>query len=82
MVVIVPFQPTPLSESARRSVRRLVRTAFSRRRKQLGNVIVSLTSDPHTILRDLGIDPRRRPETLEPADFVRLARALESIPHA
>jgi hypothetical protein len=62
---------------ARRALRGVVRTAFSRRRKQLVNVLAPLTAEPRALLAALDIDPQRRPETLAPADFVRLTRALE-----
>lgn len=77
VVVIEPRRPVPLDADARRALRTVVRTAFSRRRKQLGNVIAPLTDQPRAVLAALDIDPRRRPETLTPADFVRLANALE-----
>jgi ribosome recycling factor len=48
------------------------------RRKQLANVIAPLTSDPRAVLAGLGFDPQRRPETLTPAEFVRLAAALST----
>ncbi len=77
VVVVEPRRPVPLDAAARRALRTVVRTAFSRRRKQLGNVIAPLTEQPRLLLAALDIDPRRRPETLTPADFVRLAAALE-----
>ena len=76
VVVIEPRRPVPLDAAARRAVRAVVRTAFSRRRKQMVNVIAPLTPDPRAVLSALQLDPRQRPETLTPADFVRLARAL------
>jgi len=76
VITIEPRLPTPLSDSERRMLRHVVRTAFSRRRKQLANVIAPLTSDPRAVLAGLGFDPQRRPETLTPAEFVRLAGAL------
>ncbi len=77
VVVIEPRQPPPLSATARRAVRQVVRCAFSRRRKQLVNVLAPLTARPSAVLEHLGIDPRRRAETLTPSDFVRLAAALD-----
>ena len=47
----------------------LLRKAFSARRKQLRN---ALPLPPEDYAR-LGIDPRRRPETLSPQDFARLS---------
>jgi len=76
VVVIEPRRPVPLDANQRRAVRAVVRTAFSRRRKQLVNVLAPLTSDPRALLTGLGFDPTQRPETLTPADFVRLAGAL------
>jgi 16S rRNA (adenine1518-N6/adenine1519-N6)-dimethyltransferase len=77
VVEITPRLPVPLDPAQRRQLRHVVRTAFSRRRKQLQNVIAPLTEDPYGILERLGIDPRARPETLSPADFVRLAAAVK-----
>ncbi len=78
VVVIEPQQPPPLSAAARRSVRRVVRAAFSQRRKQLGNALASLGTDPHALLDRLGIDPRRRPETLSVEEFARIAAAADA----
>jgi 16S rRNA (adenine1518-N6/adenine1519-N6)-dimethyltransferase len=77
VVVIEPRRPAPLDTAQRHELRRVVRTAFSRRRKQLANVIAPLTPDPHAVLTALGLDPRQRPENLTPADFIRLAAALK-----
>jgi 16S rRNA (adenine1518-N6/adenine1519-N6)-dimethyltransferase len=76
VVVIEPLRPPPLSTAARRAVRQVVREAFSHRRKQLINALAPLTDRPSAVLEHLGIDPRRRAETLTPQDFVRLAVAL------
>jgi 16S rRNA (adenine1518-N6/adenine1519-N6)-dimethyltransferase len=54
-------------------LRRFVTACFSRRRKQLHNAVPGATADG---LRALGFDPRVRPETLDPAAFVRLWRLL------
>lgn len=76
VVVITPRRPVPLDAARRHALRAVVRTAFARRRKQLVNVVAPLTGDPRGVLAALGFDPRARPETLAPADFVRLADAL------
>lgn len=78
VVVIEPIRPPPLRAAELAAVRRLVRCAFSRRRKQLVNVLAPLTPQPRALLEHLGVDPRRRAETLPPADFVRLAGALDA----
>ncbi|MGD9764089.1 MAG: 16S rRNA (adenine(1518)-N(6)/adenine(1519)-N(6))-dimethyltransferase RsmA [Candidatus Binatia bacterium] len=77
VVVVRPHQPPLRSAAQQRELRAVVRCAFSRRRKQLANALAPLTADPHELLQQLGFDPRRRPETLAPADFMRLADALQ-----
>jgi len=58
--------------------RRFVTACFSRRRKQLRNVVAGALARPAAVvaagLASLGLDPAARPETLAPADFVRLLR--------
>lgn len=63
----------------------LVKGLFSQRRKTLANAL--RTTCPHVlttafedVLRDLGVSSRARPETLTPAQFVELARALDGLP--
>jgi len=57
-------------------LRRFVTACFSRRRKQLRNVLRAVTgrsaADVTAALTRLGIDPMARPETLAPATFVAL----------
>lgn len=77
LVVIEPFVPTRCRPDQLAAVRGVVRAAFSARRKQLHNALRSLVADPRPALDAAGIDPRRRPETLSPHEFVLLARALE-----
>lgn len=58
---------------------KVVRSAFSSRRKMLSNVLLSLGLDKDYIiglLRDLGIDPKRRGETLSVEDFVLLSERI------
>jgi len=61
-----------------RAFRRFVTACFSRRRKQLRNVVAGALARPAAAvaagLASLGLDPAARPETLAPADFVRLLR--------
>jgi 16S rRNA (adenine1518-N6/adenine1519-N6)-dimethyltransferase len=59
----------PIADEARFS--RLVAKLFSMRRKTLGRILKGdlLAAD----IESIGIDPRARPETLDPADFARLA---------
>lgn len=53
------------------ALRTFVTACFGRRRKQLRNAVPGATRDA---LLALGFDPAARPETLAPADFVRLLR--------
>lgn len=55
-------------------LRAFVTGCFSRRRKQLKNVV------PHVDLERLGLDPTMRPERLAPEAFVRLLRAQRDSP--
>jgi len=62
--------------------RSLVRAAFGQRRKTLGNALRGLLSGERAeieeVLRQEGIDPKRRGETLSVDEFIRLARALKA----
>ena len=67
---------TPLAEPLVRpdevaALRAFVTACFSKRRKQLHNAVPGATAAGLTAL---GFDPKARPETLAPADFVRLLR--------
>src|SRR3989442_3707693 len=66
----------PAEQAAR--FRRFVTTCFTRRRKQLRNVVMAATGQPAATvlagLEQLGMDPAARPETLPPEAFVRLLR--------
>lgn len=69
---------TPLAEPLVRPeevapLRTFVTACFSRRRKQLHNAVPGATAAGLTAL---GFDPKARPETLAPRDFVRLWRLL------
>jgi 16S rRNA (adenine1518-N6/adenine1519-N6)-dimethyltransferase len=55
---------------------RVVRTAFSQRRKTIHNSLRSLGEDMKGILLKAGIDPQRRPETLSLYEFVTLSDLL------
>ena len=74
-----PPGPTP-SDAAR--TRRLVRAAFSWRRKQIGTILRShpdLGLSPGaaiSALQALSLDPKSRPEQLSPADFATLSAIL------
>ena len=72
---------TPLAEPLVRAdevapLRAFVTACFSRRRKQLHNAVPGATA---AALTALGFDPKARPETLAPAEFVRLLRRSQQL---
>ena len=60
------------------ALRAFVTACFSRRRKQLRNVLMAVTGRPPAVvvegLRTLELDPMARPETLAPTAFAQLLR--------
>lgn len=80
VVVIEPRARPSVAREQVPAVRRVVRAAFAQRRKQLGNALSAISGDAHSALTAIGIDPKRRAETLSIEDFVALARVIE--PHA
>ncbi len=81
-VVLEPRADRPGPEEER-AARRLTRACFSRRRKQMQKILRSAPeyglekAEARELCRDLGLDPRVRPEKVAPGDFLRLARRLE-----
>ena len=72
-------RPDPLVAPAElRAFRAFVTACFTRRRKQLRNVVIAATGRPAPAvlagLAQLGLDPAARPETLTPEQFVHLWR--------
>lgn len=55
---------------------RVVRTAFSQRRKTIANTLKGLDPNVREVLQKCGIDPMRRPETLSLQEFAVLSAAL------
>jgi 16S rRNA (adenine1518-N6/adenine1519-N6)-dimethyltransferase len=78
-VVHLGFRPPAIPLSDDEELTRLVRSIFTRRRKTLANALqpyaASRERDPVAALSRAGIDPRRRPETLQ---LIELARLVES----
>jgi 16S rRNA (adenine1518-N6/adenine1519-N6)-dimethyltransferase len=71
---VVRLRPSPgprFAIGSDAALRTLVTAAFSHRRKTLRNGLKSFLRE--TDFESCGIDPERRPETLEPAEFGRLA---------
>ncbi len=76
MSAIVHVEPAAMPEGvSARMLERVTEAAFGQRRKMLRQ---SLKGLPFAVeaLEGIGIDPQRRAETLEVADFIALARAL------
>ena len=64
--------------------RRLIKAAFSQRRKTLHNAIKTAGIQPEIMaqaLKDCDIDPKRRGETLSVAEFVALANRVTDLIH-
>lgn len=55
---------------------RIIKTAFSQRRKMLSNSLRSISGDIKERLTEAGIDPDRRPETLSMEEFARFSDVL------
>jgi 16S rRNA (adenine1518-N6/adenine1519-N6)-dimethyltransferase len=74
-VVRLSFRPPAVDVGDPVRFERLVRGAFSQRRKTMANALRPHLdgTDPATLLRAVGIDPQRRPETLTVAEFARLS---------
>ena len=79
-VVRLAFGPPKVQIADSDAFVRMVRTTFTQRRKTVGNALKPFASergkDAAAILREVGIDPQRRPETLQLAEFAAVANAL------
>ncbi|MFW6202460.1 MAG: 16S rRNA (adenine(1518)-N(6)/adenine(1519)-N(6))-dimethyltransferase RsmA [Gemmatimonadota bacterium] len=81
---IEPLRPPPIDAETEADLRALVRASFRWRRKQLQTILrrapgYGLDRDALREIADAtGIDLRRRPETLSPAQFIELARRLRA----
>lgn len=80
----VRIEPDPrrLATLPEPALRRLTRAAFGRRRKQLQKILRSAPEyglsreEAEAVCRELGLDPRIRPERMPPEAFLQLARRL------
>jgi len=70
VVRLIPLTEKPDWDQA--VLEKIVREAFSARRKTLRNALALETQD----YAALGIDPKLRPENLSPADYVRITRRI------
>jgi 16S rRNA (adenine1518-N6/adenine1519-N6)-dimethyltransferase len=79
-VVRLAFRPPPETVRNPNLTIDLVRSVFTQRRKTLANAMASFAAahglDARAVLTTASIDPRRRPETLDLAEFGRIADAL------
>jgi 16S rRNA (adenine1518-N6/adenine1519-N6)-dimethyltransferase len=79
-VVRLAFRPPAVEIGDEPQFERLVRTIFTQRRKTMINALRPfagpLGADPARALAVAGIDPRRRPETLDLRELARLATAF------
>src|SRR6185436_11029957 len=74
VVRLVPLAHAPDCDEA--ALEKVVREAFSARRKTLRNALPLAASDYEV----LGLDPGLRPENLSPGDYVRIARQASARP--
>jgi 16S rRNA (adenine1518-N6/adenine1519-N6)-dimethyltransferase len=84
---ITPLSTPKLAAGELAGVERIVRAAFSKRRKTLANALRGADLAPagaprvlDDLLRRLGIDPRARAESLAPERLLALARSLACEP--
>lgn len=76
---LIPYEKRPIQAQSDAVLRRIVKAAFSQRRKTLRNSLSSLGCDKALIKQALeaaGIEDSRRAETLSVAEFVALADAF------
>ncbi|HWN82310.1 MAG TPA: 16S rRNA (adenine(1518)-N(6)/adenine(1519)-N(6))-dimethyltransferase RsmA [Candidatus Udaeobacter sp.] len=83
---VIRLDPHASRPPDERWIEQVVRAGFGQRRKTLGKALAAgLALERERIestMRAAGLDPGARAETLSPADFVRLARALRSSSNA
>jgi 16S rRNA (adenine1518-N6/adenine1519-N6)-dimethyltransferase len=79
LVRLRPLAAPLVDQAERAGWRQFLAGVFSQRRKQLGRSLRTLSDQPKeavaALLADLGLDPAARPESLSPAELVRLFRA-------
>lgn len=80
VVIVEPYRQPPVVVTDAALFRRIIKTVFTQRRKQLTNSLQPLCRDAAGTLRRAGIDPMRRPETLSLAEFASLSNTLAEEP--
>jgi 16S rRNA (adenine1518-N6/adenine1519-N6)-dimethyltransferase len=83
-VVRLRFRPSPVEVASPALFTEMVRSTFTQRRKTLANALATFASS-HGLpaaeaLHQAGIDPRRRPETLDLRELARLAAVFGQKP--
>ncbi len=76
VIAVEPWRQPPVDVLDTKVFRRLVKTVFTQRRKQLVNSMRPVCRDSDAVLRAAGIDPMRRPETLSLTEFATLSNVL------
>ncbi|HEX5070381.1 MAG TPA: 16S rRNA (adenine(1518)-N(6)/adenine(1519)-N(6))-dimethyltransferase RsmA [Vicinamibacterales bacterium] len=71
-VVRLEFRPSPVRIKDVALLERVVKRAFGQRRKTLPNALAGMVKDPRAVVEAAGIDPRRRPETLDLSELATL----------
>lgn len=80
-VVRLSFRPPTVDLADPQRFVRMVRSVFTQRRKTIGNALKGFAGESGRqaveVLKAAGIDPQRRPETLELAEFAALANIFK-----
>ncbi len=76
IVRLTPYAELPFVANDEKAMANLVTQAFSQRRKTLRNCLRTLLEVEQ--IESVGIDPKRRPETLSVEEFVNLSNLLDS----
>ncbi|MGH7462828.1 MAG: 16S rRNA (adenine(1518)-N(6)/adenine(1519)-N(6))-dimethyltransferase RsmA, partial [Longimicrobiales bacterium] len=87
---ITPFLPPPATDQEESDLRSLTRTLFGQRRKQIQSILRNApgyllsAAEVEALTREIGVEPKTRPEQLSTTQFANLARALRARgrPHA
>jgi 16S rRNA (adenine1518-N6/adenine1519-N6)-dimethyltransferase len=81
--VRLSFRPSPVSIGDQDLFVRMVRTMFTQRRKTVANALkpfgMERGVEPVQALNAAGLDPMRRPETLQLSEMAALARAFTDV---
>jgi 16S rRNA (adenine1518-N6/adenine1519-N6)-dimethyltransferase len=70
--LVIEFKPHKKYDLDSKDFMRFVKTCFSMRRKTIKNNLKRLTKDPDSVLSELNINPKNRPEDLSVENYVEL----------